>query len=416
MDWQSALGVIGTLVGIAGGYYAWRSLDDRVVNASQEMFRDIRSDLRERFGALSRLSADLHIEARPSLGRIGGSDLLVDETMEPPSPIPLSEVQVEWDDTNPPFDPSLMKASRRILPRRTRWEKFPSYSAALSSLMPPAIFENRFSFRLVAAEWRSPDGPKLVLGIGKYFDVIDQGEALAHELAAATRRAPASVPTWRRLPMRDRLKADPLSVASRAVLPSIGTLTIRRTPDGQGTYFLMYRGVGQVAIGEGIYHIIPGGMFQPASISPLGYRRDLDMWRNIMREYNEEMLGAPESTGDSGIEIDYTQPPYSDFEQALSDGSLRVWSFGMGLEPVNLAPCLLTIAVFEAQAFDDLFSSIVERNDEGVLITGPRTEGVMGMPLDEAEVSNLLNACQVAPIASALLHLALRHRTLLLET
>lgn len=415
MDWQSALGVIGTFVGIAGGYYAWRALDDRVVNASQEMFRDIRSELRERFGALSRLSADLHIEARPSLRRIGGSDLLVDETMEPPSPIPLSEVRVEWDGINPPFDPSLMKASRRILPRRTRWAKFPSYSAALGSLMPPAIFENRFSFRLVAAEWRSPDGPKVVLGKGQYFDVIDQGEALAHELAAATRRAPASAPTWRRLPMRARLRADPLSLESRVVLPSIGTLTIRRTPDGQGTYFLLYRGVGQVAIGEGIYHIIPGGMFQPVSISPLGYRRDLDIWRNVMREYNEEMLGAPEATGDSGIEVDYTQPPYSHFEQALSDGTLRVWSFGMGLEPINLTPCLLTIAVFDARVFDILFASIVERNDEGVLITGPRTRGVMGLPLEEGEVGDLLSSCQVAPIAAALLHLALHHRGLLLE-
>ncbi|MEU1891332.1 hypothetical protein [Streptomyces pristinaespiralis] len=56
------------------------------------------------------------------------------------------------------------------------------------------------------------------------------------------------------------------------------------------------------------YGPLPGGMIQPASLSPLAHRRDLSLWRVIMREYNEELLGAPEATGDTGTEVDYGRP------------------------------------------------------------------------------------------------------------
>ncbi|MFE9650930.1 transcriptional regulator [Streptomyces sp. NPDC006365] len=412
MDW---LAVFGAVVGIAGLYFAWRSLDDRPVKLSQDKFRSTRKELRERAGPLSKLAANMHLASNPSLRRIGNSDLLADASMTPSVPVPLNRVRVKWDDADPPHDAALQGIVKRILPKRARWEKFQSYSEALGNLARPALFENRFTFRLIEADWNNPQGPELAFGKGTYFDVIDQGEAVAHELASASRRTPTSTPPWRKLPLRARFRTDPLSLSSRCVLTSIGTLTIRRTPDGECTYFLLHRGVGQVAVGEGIYHVIPGGMFQPASISPLGYLRDLDMWRNIMREYNEEMLGAPEATGESGMEVDYSDPPYSDFEQARSGGQLRVWSLGMGLEPINLVPCLLTIAVFDSQVFDQIFSSIVDRNDEGVLITGPRSAGVTGLPLDASEVGRLLKNENVAPIAAALLHLALHHRSLLLD-
>ncbi|MFS8200615.1 transcriptional regulator [Streptomyces sp. CWNU-52B] len=412
---EVTLAVVGTMAGVIGCYLAWRALDDGAVKKSQEEFCDVRKTLRTNLGELSRISADMHIASNPALQRVENSDLLSDATMQPVTPVPLNKVQIMWDNSNPPEDSNLKRLSKHVLPKQTRWKRFASYSDALGTLMRPTLFENRLTFRLIKTDWNNPAGPELTFGKGQYFDVIDQGESLTHELALAHRNSPTATPGWKRAPLRARLKSDPLSLTNRAVLPSIGTLTIRNTPDGKSTFFLLHRSAGKVAIGEDLLHVIPGGMFQPASISPLSYRNDFSIWRNIMREYNEEMLGAPEATGENGIEVDYDHPPYSDFERALADGGLRVWSFGMGLEPINLVPCLLTVAVFNSATFDQLFSSIVSENDEGKLIASSHGTGIKGLPLEEEEVQHILNNSNVAPIAAALLHLALKYRNLLLE-
>ncbi|MFE2418615.1 hypothetical protein [Streptomyces hokutonensis] len=215
--------------------------------------------------------------------------------------------------------------------------------------------------------------------------------------------------------MRRLLADDPLLLEGRVVLPAVGTLTLRRTPDGQGTFFLLYREAGHVATGEGTYGPLPAGMVQPASFSPLAHRQDLDLWRTVMREYNEELLGAPEARGDSGTEVDYDQPPYSLLNAALADGSLRVWCLGMALEPLNLAVCILTVAVFEADTFDTIFAEAVERNEEGIVISGPRSNGtITGLPLDAASV-NALPPSRMSSPAAGLLQLALLHRDVLLS-
>ncbi|MCZ4103670.1 transcriptional regulator [Streptomyces sp. H39-C1] len=410
---MQAIGVLASVAGVAGGYYAWRALDDPTVKASQARFRAVRIELRESVGRLAHIAADLHTDAAPALERIGSSALLADATMRPASPLPISRIRLVWADSEPPEDRALTAAARRVLPKRTRWSRYTGYAEALESLMRPALFDNRPAFRLLEADWRHADGPLLTFGRGRYFDLVDQGEAMTHELAQAAGRT-AAAPAWRRMPLHALLKSDPLSLSRRVVIPSIGTLTVRRTAAGQGTFFLLYRSPGQSAHGEGTYSVIPGGIFQPASLSPVGYLRDLNLWHNIMREYNEEMLGAAEATGEGGVEVDYTRSPYSDFEHALSHGHLRVWCFGMGVEAQNLVPCLLTIAVFNADVFDTIFTTIVDSNDEGILVSGPRSTAVTGLPLEEGEVRHVLASPQLAPIAAALLHLALQHRTLLL--
>ncbi|MGW3124130.1 transcriptional regulator [Streptomyces sp. NPDC001107] len=414
MDAQLWLGLVGALIAVGGLYYAWRALDQAVVGESRASFVKERTDLRQRFGQLCEMAADMHVLARPSLERIGGTSLLWEESMRPPAPVPLSAVMLEWQDTPPPANLPLLQAARRCLPKESKANRYERYSSAMGALARPTLFEDRPSFRLVRTDWSHPGGPRLVFGSGQYFDLIDQNEAVAHELAVATRRTPEERPPWRAVPMRRLLADDPLSLAKRVVLPAVGTLTLRRTPDGQGTFFLLYRGAGQVATGEGTYGPLPAGMVQPASFSPLAHRRDLDLWRTIMREYNEELLGAPEAKGDSGTEVDYGQPPYSSLNAALTDGSLRVWCLGMALEPLNLAVCLLTVAVFEADTFDRIFAEAVESNDEGRVISGPRSNGtITGLPLDDASVNDLPSNRMSSP-AAGLLQLALQHRDVLL--
>lgn len=410
MEWQKVLdvlSVVAAIAGVAGGYYAWRALDDSAVAASQDRFRDARDRERKNFAALNEAATVLHLAGHPSMRRIGNSGVLIEETMEPTAPMPLASLHIEWDESDPSFDREFQKSAQRLLPRKTRWKRFESYSSAVGALMQPELWDPRLCFRIVSADWRAANGPRLVLGEGNYFDLIDQSGPLTMELSAATRRTPGSPPAWRRLPLRSRFKTDPLSLGHRVVLASVGTLTIRRTPDGRGEFFALYREPGKTAVADGTYNVLPGGMLQPASISPLSLRRDLSVWRNIMREFNEEMLGADEAIGKGGTDVDYDQPPYSGFERALADGTLRVWTLGMGLEALILTPLLLTIAVFEAHVFDALFASMVSSNDEGIVITR--------LPLREAEVGDLLKRSNVAPPLAALLHLALQHQDLLLS-
>lgn len=415
VDTELWLGLSGVLVAVGGLYYAWRALDQAVVRESQEAFVKQRTDLRQRFGELCEAAADMHVLARPALERIGGTSLLWEEAMRPSAPVPLSAVTVEWQAVKPPVNRPLLEAARHCLPKESKAHRFERYSAAMGALARPTLFENRPSFRLVRTDWSHAEGPRLIFGTGQYFDLIDQNEAVAHELAVATSRTPAKRPPWRALPMRRLLADDPLLLEKRGVFPSVGTLTLRRTPDGQATFFLLYRESGHVATGEGTYGPIPAGMVQPASFSPLAHRQDLNLWRTIMREYNEELLGAPEAKGDSGAEVDYGQPPYSLFNAALADGSLRVWCLGMALEPLNLAVCLLTVAVFEAAVFDTIFAEAVERNEEGIVVSGPRSNGtITGLPLDDASVRALPVSRMSSP-AAGLLQLALRHREVLLS-
>ncbi|WP_326720977.1 transcriptional regulator [Streptomyces sp. NBC_00243] len=415
MNTQLLLGLLGALTAIGGLYYAWRALDHAAVEQSRATFVKERTDLRHRFGQLCETAADMQVLARPSLERIGGSSLLWEETMRPPAPLPLSAVVVEWQDALPPVNLALLRAARRCLPKESKAHRYERYSSAMGALARPTLFEDRPSFRLTSANWSDPGGPRLVFSNGQYFDLVDQNEAVAHELAVATSHIPGERPPWRAVPMRRLLADDPLLLEGRVVLPAVGTLTLRRTPDGQGTFFLLYREAGHVATGEGTYGPLPAGMVQPASFSPLAHRQDLDLWRTVMREYNEELLGAPEARGDSGTEVNYDQPPYSLLNAALADGSLRVWCLGMALEPLNLAVCILTVAVFEADTFDTIFADAVERNEEGIVISGPRSNGtITGLPLDAASVNDLPPSRMSSP-AAGLLQLALRHRNVLLS-
>ena len=123
--------------------------------------------------------------------------------------------------------------------------------------------------------------------------MVDVCEAAAHELAAvhmAGKRV-----GWPTLAFR-RLIGDPSDLTRRSIAPSINTLTVRRDDRG-GSFLLHDRNSSRVAVAGGMYHLIPAGMFQPSSVSPLDHVNDFDLWRNVMREYSEELLGNPEHDG-----------------------------------------------------------------------------------------------------------------------
>ncbi|GAA3872207.1 hypothetical protein GCM10022243_41820 [Saccharothrix violaceirubra] len=108
-----------------------------------------------------------------------------------------------------------------------------------------------------------------------------------------------------RLPFRE-LIGDPFDPARRAIIPAITTLTIRlRRHPAEPSFLLHWRDPAKVATAGGVYDVIPAGEFQPSSVALWDRRNDFGLWRNIVREYPEELLGEPEHDGTRTQPIDY---------------------------------------------------------------------------------------------------------------
>ena len=134
------------------------------------------------------------------------------------------------------------------------------------------------------------------------------------------------------------------------------------------------------------------------------------------REYSEEFLGRLDHDGNASTAIDYqAEEPFR--SMARRSGRVRVWCLGVGLDPLTLWGEILTVAVFDDEVFDELFSGLVVANDEGVVVT-MATPGrpAHGVPFVEERVAQLLGSEPLAPAAAACLALAWRDRETLLGT
>jgi hypothetical protein len=213
-------------------------------------------------------------------------------------------------------------------------------------------------------------------------------------------------------------RRDPFELADRTVNPGITTLTIRRdTSRGTGTFFLLRRDPTQVT-GARYYSLIPAGEFQPASISAESITADLDLWRNIVREYSEEMLGQPEHDGSSGMPVDYdTWPFFRDLSQARDLGHLRAYALGVVIDALSLNAVIATAVVIDDHAFDRILRDLVSRNPEGdVVMSIDDTQAIRGLSFDEATVTRFVEGEPLGQTSTACLSLAWRHRAILLGT
>jgi hypothetical protein len=209
----------------------------------------------------------------------------VDVTHEPPAPDPvLNGTELE---------------SSHVRPLAALVRPYQRYSHAIRELDRPKLFENRASWRLTDLGWAAGTG-RMSFADTTYFCGLDMYEALAHEMAlvhldesSAVRPGRANM---RDLPFR-KLIGDPFDLGRRPVLPSISTLTIRRTAR-DASFILHQRDSNSVAVAGGMLQVIPSGVFQPSSVLPTAMRADFDLWRDIKREYSEELLGNPEHDGD----------------------------------------------------------------------------------------------------------------------
>jgi hypothetical protein len=383
------------------------------VRRSQEQWRAVRGFLNARRHELALTAQHLYPAAR----RVAGTPLLARPGWLPQAPVELDKVMLSWQDDAPTAAGGRAPEPVGVLPLRDAGNRFGSYADALAELNRPGIFEDRFCYRLLDAQ-AMPAGAQLGFGPGRYFDLVNTCEAVAHEYAAAALArggaAPPSAPA--ELPLRS-LIGDPTDLRRRPVMVATCTLVLRADRDtGQAAMLLHWRDAARVASGGGLYQVAPVGVFQPSHDASWNRGNDFDLWRSISRELSEELLGGDEDYHSDLAPIDYERwPLHAELTKARTAGALRLYWLGLGVDPLTLAADMLTVAVFEAELFDAVFSGLVSANDEGRMVTGPRSATApAGVAFIEENIERFTVAEPMQAAGAALLRIAWANRAELL--
>lgn len=377
------------------------------VERNQDEWRQVRAALGRHRRELAVLAESLYRDHR--VAGLKNTGAISTPAWIPIEPIRLDEITLTLDSVvAEPTVTGEEPESGSVRPLASPEARYRRYHDAVRDLAAPRLFENRLCFRLLGVDWTQP---RLQFGQMGFFDAIDTNEALAHEFAAhhlaidgdgevALPRA-----SMRRLSFR-KLIADPFDLSRRPLMGAIGTLTIRG--GDSPSVVLHQRDAASVAGGGGMVHLLPAGIFQPSSVIPAAIAADFSIWRNIQREYAEELLGHDEYDG-SGKPIRYDKlEPFAKIDRALRDGDIRVFCLGVTIDALTLAGDILTVAVIAPDTYDDLFANAVETNSEGSV-------PARAFPFEENTLTWLSESKRLSPGAAAALHLAWTHRKSLLD-
>ena len=338
----------------------------------------------------------------PHAARLADTPLLSAPAWRPSAPVPLDRIRLEFRPSAPPPDlPDLAELAPHALPARADGSRRRRYSDVIAELAAPAVFENRPTYRLVDADLASADDPRLVFARGRFFDSVDTGGPAGFEYAAAELGLTEGA-AYR------AAFADPTDLRRRSSAMATSALTLRHDrAAGTASFPTHYRDPALVGHAGGMYQVLPVGIFQPSGEAPWNEANDFSLWRGLLREYAEELLGADEDYGSEDAPIDYASWPLAKaMTDGLADGSVRAWCLGLGADPLTFALDLLAAVVIDAPLYDQLFGGLVASNAEGRVIR-PR-------PFDRPSVAELLSGAPLQAAAEALLTLALAHRDTLL--
>ena len=362
---------------------------------------------------LNRNRHDLAVRAAagyPAENRVAGTPLLAPPAWRPRIPVPLGDVRLEFREQAPaPRVTDVADIAPELLPARTDGTRYRRYADVVRELASPAIFENRSTYRLLDADLAG-ERPHLTFTRGRFFDGVDVGGPAAHEFAAAASPRgddPPATPRQDALRLRHAI-GNPWDPAARPAGIAVSALTLRHDrAAGTASFPLHWRDPARVGHAGGMYQVIPVGIFQPSGEAPWNEANDFDLWRGMLREFAEELLGADEDHGSERAPIDYDRWPFArTMTDALHDGRIRAYCLGLGADPLTFALDLLTAVVIDAPLYDELFGELAERNAEGTVLK-PR-------PFDEPTIAELIANEPVQAAGAALLQLAIAHRGRLL--
>jgi hypothetical protein len=412
MDVGTAIGFGGLVIAGVGIWLAWSGQRVAKRDESRDLFARTSALLKAERGNLANrfLANQLRFQFDDKV------PLLTQSGWIPNGPVSMNSMNLSIRASRE--DETIGEARRRLLrywPGGSGQRRFPSYSAALEDLAPPASWFNGCSYRLLEINVPESDltaqiqpNLDLVFSLGHYFDGLDTTEALAYEAAhdAVYKRRDLSGGKYR------RWLGSPFRLNQRSALLGVNILTLRVDGDRVG-FFLHQRHPARVASAMNTTHVVPAGEFQPHSDSLPVWASDLNLWYTAMREYAEEYLGVAEASGDTGVSIDYEiDEPYASLNRALLEGHAKLRFLGIGLDPLSWKPEACLVCIWDAVAFDSLFSKMLTDNAEGKLLVGHRNANGSfdGMDFSEENVLGYAQRSDVLPAGRACLELAWRWR------
>ena len=380
----------------------------RSAGTETERWLAVRRLLAQRRSALGAAAAALY----PNVPRVAGTDLLGRPEWLPGVPVDLAAIGLRWQPSPPaPAWSATGPGAVHVLPPMAAGNgndvRYASYAQAVGALDRPAFYEDRVCYRMVEA--RLTGRSELTFGQCGYFDGVSPGQAVAHEFAAAAGPiAGHPGPDLSGLPLR-AAAGDPCDLTRRVTTAAIATLTLRRDVGGSASFLLHWRDPARVNHAGGMFMVLPTGIFQPITGTPAGLRADFSLWRCLVREFSEELLGASEEYPISDGVLDYAGWEFhQELTRARESGALTVRCLGIGVDPLTLATDILTVAVFDGDVFDAVFAGLVRANAEGSLVT---QDGSAAIGFTAENIARFTNGSEsVQSAGAALLRLAWQHR------
>ena len=309
-------------------------------------------------------------------------------------PIPIDYVTLELiaDNSSQEIIDFYTKKLRRFWPDAAK-----TYSDAVNLMEKPGTdkFYDGLSYRLISVD---QDGEclKMAFSRASYFQNFNTGEALVFTEALQVKSDSNS--KYR------KYFPKTLDFKKHIFTPGIQTLSIRLSEDRKtAQFYFLSRDLDKVAAAGGLLCLLPAGEFQPATRDS-DEILDLSLWHNIMRESVEEFLNR-EVNQNVDDKYDYSDTPFPELIKAKEDGEIAVWLLGYGACPLNYKLDFLTVCIYSAETFDNIFGEYKagKPNAEGTIYARP-------IPFIGHEISSYLNINRTATTAVACLKLAYQHR------
>jgi hypothetical protein len=325
--------------------------------------------------------------------------LLAKPTWVPEKPTELADVIVRLSTTNTGKHDIVSPAG--LLPPSNAGGRFPCYTDAIEALDRPKSFWNGDAFRLLGVE--AGDGIALDVAATTYFHYLNTCEVLCYEAAYRDRRGKTADG-----PLRQSC-ANPFDLGRHNTI-GLNVLTIILDPKEKPSFLMHERGAKDVASAMGTFHVVPAGEFQPSSraISSSVAGSEASLWHTMLREFAEELLGAPDAGGRGGKPIDFSVKPYSDLDAAANAAELRAYFLGVTLDALSLKAEVLAAVVIARDRFTKLCGhGDAMTNEEGLVIEEAA--------FDESTILQYLATRNTLPAATGCLVLAWHHREALLR-
>jgi len=323
-------------------YFRDSSMSKKVLTPKEEKFIEIRRNQTLFRGVLSRIAAKYYQNKGVNL-LSEQIPIIYKKDWIPDRPIELRSINLEYSHDQFDFRNSLFN-NYELLPTPDR------YSENLNHYLEGIKLEDNFAYRLKSIK-KTNGNYSIECAPATYFDYIDTCEFLSYEFSNEVFEKSEKVHQENidisKLHPKMRDQIDIFDFDNRSLVIGINTILIISTK--KGNFFFMHkRSKKNLAEAMNTYHVVPAGTFQPRHKEDGLHDMEFDMYKNIMREFGEELLGQQEfQTLATDLEDVIDIDPVSFYHSLIESGKGHAYFLGMGLDCLTTKPEFFTALVFK---------------------------------------------------------------------